>query len=267
MKDAEPNPGPPDGPTERFVDEGVLGRGGSAVVRNVFDRELLRHVACKWLTAEGARARRRFLTEAQITAQLEHPHIVPVHEHGRSLDGRMFMTMKRVSGRTLRGVIRRLGPRRLEPRNLGELLTILVQVCDAVAYAHSRGVIHRDLKPTNVMVGEFGQVYLMDWGIARVMPGFDGPTVETTIPGHTPAGGTPAYMAPEQGWDDEPPDPRIDVYALGGILYAILTGRSPHRGGMFERVLEPVVPPEERGGYEGGVPPGLARIAMRALSR
>ncbi|MEN0063886.1 MAG: serine/threonine-protein kinase [Myxococcota bacterium] len=253
---------------DRFVDHGLLGKGGSAMVRDAFDTRLLRHVAIKRLTAQGTRAHARFLTEAQITAQLQHPHIVPVHEHGEDADGNVFMCMKRVSGRTLWARIVELGPRRLEPDALADLLGVLGQVCDAVAYAHSRGVIHRDLKPSNIMVGEFGQVYVMDWGIARLTPDAVARPVETTaeLAAHTGVSGTPAYMAPEQGWDGEPPDPRIDVYSLGGLLYAILTGRAPHAGGFLRRFREPIVSPDELV-EDGLVPTGLSRIAMKALSR
>jgi len=260
--------GGPDDPEARFVDEGLLGHGGAGVVRRAWDQRLLRHVAIKRLTAGSDSARARFRTEAQITAQLEHPHIVPVHDHGDDPDGEMFMTMKLVSGRTLGQRLAELGARRLEPDELAELLGVLGQVCDALAYAHSRGVIHRDLKPSNVMVGEFGQVYVMDWGIARLASEGVPRPVRTTDPVATQpeVSGTPAYMPPEQGTDGEPADPRIDVYSLGGLLYAILTGDGPHPTITWGEPREPVVPPDSVV-QDGVVPAGLARIAMRALSQ
>lgn len=159
---------------ENLVWGEVIGEGGMGAVYEVEDRSLGRRVVAKRLRAErqtDGEAQARFLAEARITAQLEHPGIVPVHTLGTDAQGRVFYTMRRIRGQTLATILERLKARDTEAvahYPLAVLLTILQKVCDAVAYAHARGVIHRDLKPTNVMVGEFGEVVVMDWGLAKV---------------------------------------------------------------------------------------------------
>lgn len=256
------------GGSARFEEQGEVGRGGMGVVHRVRDRLLGRRIAVKLLRASPATARERFLSEAQITGQLAHPNIVAVHDYWA--DGeRCAMAMKLVSGETLRERIHSAGADRLTPEILAEHLQILLKVLDAVGYAHSRGVVHRDLKPSNVMVGSFGQVYVMDWGMSTLLPDIAG-GVELTHPrAQEGSGGTPSYMAPEQMDREAVVDERADVYALGGLLYAILTGRGPHKGrtpmltmmaGYEGKVQAPIkVVPE--------VPPALSRIAMRALAR
>jgi eukaryotic-like serine/threonine-protein kinase len=189
-------------------------------------------VALKVLPAEtDADAAERLRREARIIANLEHPGIVPVHDVGSLPDGRVFYAMKLVSGARLDALVR-------EGRPLGELLRIFLRICEPVAFAHAHGVIHRDLKPENVMVGPFGEVLVMDWGVAkRSDDPSQGPAPKTTATGpvasatrtaHGTVLGTPAYMAPEQARGDiERVDTRADVYALGAILYYMLTGRPP----------------------------------------
>jgi len=203
----------------RFEDEGIVGLGGSAKVHRVYDPTLLRRTALKVLVQESPAARERFLAEAQVTGQLEHPGIVPVHEYGTDAHGQPWINMKLVSGQTLRARIVELGNARLEPENLDAFLSVLVKVCDALAYAHDRGVLHLDLKPSNVMVGGFGQVYLLDWGIAVAEQRDDDHAVEISGTWNTEPvlAGTPAYMAPEQ-FDGLNAGERTDVYALGGLL-------------------------------------------------
>jgi serine/threonine-protein kinase len=186
---------------------------------------------------------RRFVEEAQVCSQLQHPSIVPVHDLGTLPDGRPFFAMKLVKGRTLADLLEeRPGPGRDRPR----FLKVFEQLCQAVAYAHSKGVIHRDLKPQNVMVGAFGEVQVMDWGLAKVLgspggeqPPDEGPVVsvvQTDRSGSSASEsrpgsvmGTPAYMAPEQALGQvERLDRRCDVFGLGAILCEILTGRPPY---------------------------------------
>ena len=197
---------------------------------------------------------RRFVEEAQIGGQLQHPGVVPVYELGTFPDRRPYFAMKLVKGRTLAALLReRTSPAQDLPRFLG----IFEQVCQTMAYAHARGVIHRDLKPSNVMVGSFGEVQVMDWGLAKVLTqgGIADEaaaqavqeTVITTVRSG-PAGtdnesqagsilGTPAYMAPEQARGEvERIDERADVFGLGAILCEILTGRPPYIGSIREEV-------------------------------
>jgi serine/threonine-protein kinase len=208
-----------------------LARGGMGRIHPATDRNLLRHVAMKRLDKELAKEafyRDGFVAEAQMTGQLEHPNIVPVHE--LALDqatGVPYFTMKLVQGvsfeRWLRDSTRPLG----STERLEAGLEIFVKVCDAVAYAHHRGVIHRDLKPENIMVAGFGQVYLMDWGLARLTrtrPA-SGKMAQMEAPGPV---GTPGYMSPEQARGNPAEmDERSDVFGLGAVLYQIVSGRTP----------------------------------------
>ena len=202
---------------------GELGRGGMGTVYLAEDTALDRRVALKVVAtaASAPEAAERMLREARILAGLEHPGIVPIHDAGALPDGRVFYAMKRVDGQRL-DVLAGTLP-------LPERLRIFRRICEAVAFAHARGVIHRDLKPENVMVGSFGEVLVMDWGVAKVLseaaPPFSaapnartgGGTAEGTVVG------TPDYMAPEQAEGAvESTGPRADVYALGGILAFLL---------------------------------------------
>jgi serine/threonine-protein kinase len=208
-----------------------LARGAMGRIHPATDRNLLRHVALKRLSRDLAQEsfyRDGFIAEAQITGQLEHPNIVPVHELAVSDQGVPYFTMKLVQGVALHDWMR-------DPRfpigstdRLEKGLEIFVKVCDAVAYAHHRGVIHRDLKPDNVMVAGFGQVYVMDWGLARLSKSrpASGGSAQMEAPGPV---GTPGYMAPEQARGDPAEmDERTDVFGLGAILYEIVTGRTPY---------------------------------------
>ncbi len=231
---------------------GEIARGGMGAVLKAVDPDLNRELAVKVLL-ESHQDRpelvRRFIEEAQVGGQLQHPGIVPVYDVGRFADLRPFFAMKLVRGRTLADLLsERAGPSFDQPRFLG----IFAQVCQTMAYAHARGVIHRDLKPANVMVGGFGEVQVMDWGLAKVLarrgaaqdaPAEDVPvkaeTVVTTARGDSDAEqsrygsvmGTPSYMAPEQARGEvESVDERADVFALGSILCEILTGQPAFTG-------------------------------------
>jgi serine/threonine protein kinase len=206
----------PENPRYEFREP--IGRGGMGEVHRAFDRELQREVAVKILNA--AVPPERLLQEARTIGQLEHPGILPIHDVGTLADGRVFYVMKLVRGE-------RLDHHLARPLALSDRLRLFDRLCDTVAFAHAHGVIHRDLKPENVMIGSFGDVLVLDWGVAAVR-------------------GTPGYMAPEQasGAIDRV-DRRIDVYALGGILGVLLCGLTD-------------IPPDAE------VPRALAAIARRA---
>ena len=242
---------------ERYTLLGLIGAGGMGEVYRVQDHLLGRVVAMKVLRDEigkDAETPTRFLEEAQATAQLQHPGIVPVHDMGQLPDGRRYFTMKEVRGRTLSAVIGEV-----HRASMGEswevapsgytfrrLVDAFTRVCEAVAYAHNRGVTHRDLKPANIMVGQFGEVLVLDWGLARVGEAPDGqPVVTPRLQGalltqYGAVSGTPAYMSPEQA-RGQTATSASDVYSLGAILYEILSGRPPFEGPNAGVVLAQVL--------------------------
>ena len=248
-----------------YDDLGELGEGGMGSVRLVRDRKMNRRLAMKIIhpnLLNHRTAASRFLEEAQICAQLQHPNIVPVHDLGTLPDGRLYFTMKEIRGRSLANVIQRVHAAvkdgRFYPTSDGwtfrRLIDVFHQVCQAVGYAHSKGVLHRDLKPENIMVGEFGEVLVVDWGIAKVLGAvdraaeageFDFVTSSRLVSQATKMGqvaGTPAYMAPEQARGEiDKLNSQTDVYALGAILYEILSGQAPYKGPSLVDVIEQVI--------------------------
>lgn len=248
--------------SRRLVPGVMLGAGGMGEVFRVRDHSLHRVFAMKILLPDlnGQSAlRERFIEEAQVTAQLAHPGIPPVHEIGELDDGRPYFTMKEVHGVTLAQVIDEAHKDPLAAQKWSEQrrLEIFQKVCEAVAYAHARGVAHCDLKPLNVMVGAFGEVLVMDWGVARLVDASgDAPTGEPPVmTGGLAAmesivAGTPAYMAPEQAAGRiDLLGPPADVYALGVILFEVLAGDRPYKGTpreMIDKAKEGNVPPLPR---------------------
>jgi WD40 repeat protein len=257
---------------DRYQQVSEHARGGLGRVVRAVDRRLGRTVAVKELLRHDASNEARFLREAMITARLEHPGIVPVHEAGRWPNGDPYYVMKLVEGRTLKEQIAQATTLRAR---LG-LLAHVIAVADAVGYAHSQGVIHRDLKPSNIIVGEFGETIVVDWGLARDRKGELPEPCEDML---TAAGsgvstmsgkvvGTPAYMSPEQargGVVDE----RADVYALGAVLYEVLAGSPPHADTTPQAVLDRVIagPPRPLPMVVPSVPDELATIVRKAMAR
>jgi serine/threonine-protein kinase len=221
----------------RYALRELLGKGGMGEIRLAHDTRVDREVAVKLMRRDAARspdATVRFLREARVQGRLDHPAVVPVHDLGVDERGAPYFAMKRLTGTTLADVLAAAAEdadaRARWPRRL--LLDRLADVCLAIEFAHARGVVHRDLKPANIMLGDYGEAYVLDWGIARVAddrPGIRGEDLGSIdappAAGHTAAGallGTPGYMAPEQMRGD-PIDARADVYALGCILFEVLT--------------------------------------------
>ena len=299
LGDGTVNGGPADqssAPGPRFTVLGPHAEGGLGRVHLARDGQLGRTVALKEIRPERAddpRVRRRFLTEAEITGQLEHPGVVPIYALECDGAGRPVYAMRFIRGRTLGDAI--AGHHR-RPTDLGlrELLQRFISVCQTVAYAHSKGVIHRDLKPSNVMLGDYGETLVVDWGLAKrlddpetafevgpaeltvhadappvrspqtliVTPGGAGQSAQLTAAGTVM--GTPAYMAPEQA-RGEPLTPAADIYALGAVLFTLLTGKVPHQGTTAVEVLRKVAAgetPTVAGGHRA-----LNAISFNAMAR
>jgi serine/threonine protein kinase len=224
------------GPERRYELHEEIGRGGMGVVFRAFDRELQRDVAIKVINAAAPGLADRLRQEARIVGRLEHPGILPIHDIGTLADGRLFYVMKLVRGE-------RLDEHAVRSSSLPDRLRIVERLCDAVAFAHARGVIHRDLKPENVMIGAFGEVLVLDWGVAKVSSRSDALEVgssgvgSSVATGHGTVLGTPGYMAPEQA-AGEPADERADVFAIGGILHYLIPNPPRALAAVAERARQ-----------------------------
>ena len=302
----------------RYAFKGEVAHGGMGVIHRVYDQDFRRHLAMKIILGTGgtggqgsaqavggapnvdSRSLGRFLEEAQVTGQLDHPGIVPAHELGVDAEENVYFTMKLVKGEDLRSVFERVHDPNDDDWNPTRALSLLLRVCEAMAYAHSKGVIHRDLKPSNIMVGKYGETYVMDWGLARVLGKKDRkdlriqPTplaASTPIKSHrrdasgaspdspliTMDGdvvGTPAYMSPEQARGElDRIGPQSDVYALGTLLYHLLAGHMPYvqpgicanQHAIWRWVQEG--PPIPLSRAARGAPAELTAICEKAMSR
>ena len=284
----------------RYVNVREIARGGGGCLSVGRDRVTGRDVAIKTLlpdTAHDREHRRRFLREARLTAQLEHPNTVPVYDVGEDEGVGPYFVMKRISGENLFQILVRIATGDAATATVfpvSRRLDIVADAAQALAYAHARGVIHRDVKPENIWVGNFGEVILLDWGVAKVWghPDDNVPVRQSTVPTDAPeptgrltaAGGplrtltgggtrpgTPLYMSPEQVRGDRSIDERSDVFAAGVCLYEAAVIREPFRGASiddtFDRILHhPPVKPSEAN-PDADLPPGFDAVIERALAK
>jgi protein kinase-like protein/sulfatase-modifying factor enzyme 1 len=281
---------------------GEVARGGMGAIIRVWDEELRRPLAMKVILGGNGESTaasdtlpieivERFLGEAQIGAQLEHPGVVPVHEVGMNDEGQAYFTMRFVEGRDLKAIIDLVHAGE-ENWTRTRALEVIIKCCDTLAYAHSRNVIHRDLKPANIMVGKFGEVYVMDWGLAKALGDREHRTRGLSGEGHDVSSddsvgletpmltvdgavlGTPAYMPPEQARGNlEELGSRSDVYSIGAMLYHLLAGHAPylkpHAEFSAATLLAAVrnAPPEAILTINSAIPPDLAAICEKAMAR
>ena len=269
-----------------------MAKGGNSQLRSAWDPLIGRTIAVKSLlpTAIFDRTeRRRFLREARVTAQLQHPNTVPVYEIGDDPQEGLYFTMKRISGENFFEVLKRLAqhdPDTARHYTIARRLEVVIQAAQALSYAHARGVIHRDVKPENIWVGNFGEVILLDWGVAKVWGHTDheepirqstlrspleddGQLRTLTIGGQRP--GTPLYMSPEQVAGKRAIDERSDIFSIGVVLYEMMAIREPFRGASVDETFDNIlhrdpIPPSQRS-PDRHIPLELERIAMRALRK
>ncbi|WP_176012479.1 serine/threonine-protein kinase [Victivallis sp. Marseille-Q1083] len=275
-------------PRDRYKFLRTIGFGGMKSVLLVYDSDTLREVALAIMPDYRERKVQdilRFVQEAKITARLEHPNIVPVHDFGVDTGGAPYFTMKYLQGRTMATILRKLRQRdeeTLAEYDISKLLRIYLRICNAIGFAHSQQIIHLDLKPENIHVGEFGEVQVLDWGLAKPI---EAPELDSAAPacrsgklsaGQTRDGvarGTPGYMAPEQAAGrNRQKDQRTDIYALGCILYAMLTFETPLAGQEVQEVLKATIrgnikTPSELENPVRPIPAALEAICLKAMER
>jgi len=234
-------------PNFRYSHFKTIARGGKSLIQSCRDMHLGRVICYKSLLPEFANdsiEQKRLLREARVSAMLQHPNTMPTYELGRDRKGHYYFTMKLVHGYTFREIINFR-----ERYDIGQLLDIIVQVAHALEYAHTHGVVHRDIKPENILVGPFGEVLLLDWGLAKVRSetgkssDFDQAdsnvaAKEKSMTGYQKLQGTVSYMSPEQINKDTDIDGRTDIYSLGAVLYEAITGQLPTKGETANQVID-----------------------------
>ena len=264
-------------PKTRYAYFKTIARGGRSIIQSCKDLHLMRVVCYKSLKPEFADdpiEQRRFVREARVSAMLQHPNTVPTYEIGRDGAGHCYFTMKLIHGYTLREILDFR-----ERYDLTRLVDVIVQVAHALEYAHGHGVAHRDIKPENVLVGPFGEVLVLDWGLAKVWQpdaapvergGASATPADPALSDHGDLQGTVSYMSPEQIKQDPAIDHRTDIYSLGAVLYEVLAGRPPVAGDTFDEILRQAVegaiePPSAHAALPP--PPRLEAICMACLAR
>ncbi|MEM1224843.1 MAG: serine/threonine-protein kinase [Planctomycetota bacterium] len=277
----------------RYSNVRPMAEGGAGTLVSAFDTLIGRTVAIKKLQASlrnNRLERRRLLREARVTAQLQHPNTVPVYDIGEDLVEGVYFVMKRISGENLFETLKRIARGDEETTAafpIKRRIEIVADACQALAYAHARGVIHRDVKPENICIGNFGEVILLDWGTAKVWghaddnqpvrqsglsPGVDESASQLqTLTGGGQRPGTPLYMSPEQVVGLRSIDERSDVFSVGVVLYEVLAIREPFRGATiddtFDRIRTMDVRPPSEARPDDGISEAADRVVMKALAK
>lgn len=264
-------------PNFRYAYFKTIARGGKALIQSCKDMYMGRHICYKSLLpdfADDPVEQKRLLREARISAMLQHPATVPTYELGRDRKGHYYFTMKLVHGYTLREIFDYR-----ERYDLSQLVDVVVQVAYALEYAHSHGVVHRDIKPENILVGPYGEVLLLDWGLAKVWNKKGGNSLEDlgdpqqgsedqSMTGYQKLQGTISYMSPEQINKDPSIDERTDIYSLGAIMYEMLVGEPPAKGETIVQLISSTLNDEPHKPSEvakTSVPPLLEKATMECL--
>lgn len=275
----------------RYTGFREMARGGNGLLRSGFDTITGRVVVIKSLlpgVANDRGERRRLLREARVTAQLEHPNTVPVYDIGDDEREGIYFAMKRISGENFFEILKRIAREDESTINaypMARRLDIIADACQALAYAHARGVIHRDVKPENIWVGNFGEVILLDWGVAKVWGQADhniplrdtvvqadgGESQLQTLTGTGQRPGTPLYMSPEQVEGNRGIDERTDVFSVGVCMYEMLALREPFRGSnideTFDNIKNKDVPPPSERSPQRGISKDADKVVMRAMQK
>lgn len=277
---------------DRYTGMREIARGGNGLLRAAFDPVTGRQIAIKTLHREHCNVpneKRRLLREARVTAQLQHPNTVPVYDIGTDLLHGVYFTMKLISGENLFEVLKRIAGGDEQATNrypTHQRIEALADACQALAYAHARGVIHRDVKPENIWLGNFGEVYLLDWGTAKVWGSIDDQTLTRydasklkeaeeqqllTLTGGGQRPGTPLYMSPEQIQGTRSIDERSDIFNVGVCMYELLALREPFRGKnideTFRNIISTDVQTPSQRSPERGIPPQADEVVMRAIAK
>jgi len=272
----------------RYRDFQPLTQGGEAILRTCVDENLGRTVVMKTLQPQFQNLetyQKRFLREARVTAQIPHPCTIPVYELSRDSEGNAYFTMKKLRGRDLSDILDKIAEghqETIEKYPLDNLINVLVHCAQCLAFAHNQGVVHRDMKPANIMIGDYGEIMVLDWGLAKVWDMADDDEVDKLIrsgqqtisgrlTGRGDVQGTPFYMSPEQAVETGDVDERTDIYNMGIVLFEVLTNQSYMSGKSFKEIKRKLLEDPLRSPVsvapKNRIPPELNAICVKALQR
>lgn len=272
----------------RYRDFQPLTQGGEAILRTCVDENLGRTVVMKTLQPQFQNLetyQKRFLREARVTAQIPHPCTIPVYELSRDSEGNAYFTMKKLRGRDLSDILDKIAEghqETIEKYPLDNLINVLVHCAQCLAFAHNQGVVHRDMKPANIMIGDYGEIMVLDWGLAKVWDMADDDEVDKLIrsgqqtisgrlTGRGDVQGTPFYMSPEQAVETGDVDERTDMYNMGIVLFEVLTNQSYMSGKSFKEIKRKLLEDPLRSPVsvapKNRIPPELNAICVKALQR